>query len=268
MKIKKTIYKGVKLSYSDQGSGIPVLLVHGYLESARIWESFVPILSEKHRVICPDLPGHGLSGVWGNLHSMENLAEALIAILDLEQLDKVFLVGHSMGGYVTMAFADLFPERLYGYSLFHSTCFSDTVEKKQNREREISLVLCDKKNQIINVNIPKAFANDNVERLSEEVAKARSIALDCPDNGVVALLNGMKSRPDRSRVLQDPSIPLLLIGGERDNYIPSEVFEKLTRLAPHAMVSRLAESGHMGFVEEPGKAAAVISEFLSKNMPE
>ena len=161
-----------------------------------------------------------------------------------------------------MAFADLFPDRLNGYALVHSTCFADSEEKKKNRKREISLVLCGKKKQIINVNIPKGFADLSIERMGEEVERARKIALDNPDSGIVAMLNGMMERPDRTPVLQNPRIPVLLIGGMRDNYIPVEVFDRLTELAHHARVLRLENSGHMGFIEEADAVAGAITSMI------
>jgi pimeloyl-ACP methyl ester carboxylesterase len=236
--------------------------LHGYLETGEIWERFGERFHDRFRVIVPDLPGHGLSGTWGKVHTMEDLAGAVHAVLKAERTGKVFLVGHSMGGYVTMAFAELYPRFLKGYSLFHSTCFADSEEKKKNREREISLVLCGKKRQIINVNIPKGFSNDQSERLEAEVERAREIALSNPEEGIIAILNGMMRRPDRTHVLKDSSIPLLLIGGMKDNYIPAEVFEKLAALAPHASVFRLSESGHMGFIEEPEKSAEAILKMI------
>ena len=265
--MKKIIYKGVEVAYRDLGSGPCMVLLHGYLETGAIWDEFVGLLTDGHRVIIPDLPGHGLSGVWGKTHAMDDLAGAICSILDQEEIQKVLLVGHSMGGYVTMAFAQLFAERLTGYSLFHSTCFADTEEKQKNRDREISLVLCNKKRQIINVNIPKGFADSSLDRLSAKIDRAKRIALSNPDPGIVALLNGMKERPDRTSVLKDPSIPVLLIGGMRDNYIPVEVFEKLIELAPHAEVLRLTESGHMGFLEEPDLAAEALIRMLGTGPP-
>lgn len=256
-------YQGQEVRYEDQGNGSCIVLLHGYLETGKIWSGFAERLSRKFRVIVPDLPGHGHSGTWGKVHTMEELAGAVKAVLEAEKIEKILLVGHSMGGYVTMAFADLHPEALHGYVLFHSTCFADSEDKKRNRQREISLVLCGKKCQIVNVNIPKGFANENVERLKDEVEEARNIALENPDEGIVAMLNGMMQRPDRTRVLQDKSLPLLLIGGMKDNYIPVEVFENLVSLAPHARVLRLSGSGHMGFIEEPEQAADAISGMLS-----
>jgi pimeloyl-ACP methyl ester carboxylesterase len=261
---KKISFKGVELSYTDRGLGPCICLLHGYLETAEIWEDFAPLLTDRFRVIAMDLPGHGWSGSWGDEHSMNDLATALENILDGEGIEKIILVGHSMGGYVAMAFATLFPERLAGYVLFHSTCFADSPEKKTNRDREISLVLCDRKRQIINVNIPKAFADDHIERFKEKVKRAQEIAYQNDDQGIVALIRGMKNRADLSSTLSDPSLPLLLIGGMKDNYIPPEVFEKLAAMAAHAFVLRLRESGHMGFMEEPGICAEALIEFATK----
>lgn len=262
---KNISFKGVKLSYTDLGSGTCICLLHGYLETAEIWEDFVPLLTDRFRVITMDLPGHGWSGSWGDEHSMNDLAASLEKILDTEGIEKIILAGHSMGGYVTMAFAALYPQRLDGYVLFHSTCFADTPEKKVNRDREISLVLCGRKRQIINVNIPKAFADDNTERLEEKVKRVQEIAYQNEDQGIVALLRGMKNRADLSSTLSDSSLRLLLIGGMKDNYIPSEVFEKLGAMAAHASVLRLQESGHMGFIEEPEICAKALLEFAIIN---
>lgn len=259
---KRISFKGIDVNYRDQGHGRCMVLLHGYLENGRVWDGFIQRFPEGFRIIVPDLPGHGSSGTWGRVHSMDDLASAVKAILDHENIRKVFLAGHSMGGYVTMAFAELFPAYLSAYSLVHSTPFADTDEKRENRDREISLVLCGKKRQIVLVNVPKAFATDNLEPMSKQVSLLKAMAMASPDDGVIALLNGMKERPDRVAVLQDPGIPVLLIGGMKDNYIAAEVFEKLVALAPHASVLRLENSGHQGFMEEPERVFEAMLAFL------
>lgn len=259
---KKIIFKGADLCYSDHGEGRCIVLLHGYLENGRVWDSFTGQFPGGFRFLVPDLPGHGLSGSWGKIHTMNELAASVKAILDVEGISKTFLAGHSMGGYVTMAFADLFPDYLSAYALVHSTPFADTEEKRENRDREISLVLCGKKRQIVMVNIPKAFATENLDNMSNQVELLKHMAMKSTDQGTVALLNGMKERPDRSAVLQDPKLPLLLIGGMKDNYIPIEVFEKLVAMAPHARVLRLENSGHQGFMEESGNVIQAFTEFL------
>ena len=108
------IFKGTELLYSDRGEGLCLVLLHGYLESGKIWDSFAERIPRGYRVIVPDIPGHGQSDSWGDLHSMDDLAAAISAIMEAEGIGKIFLVGHSMGGYVVMAFAELFPEKLLG----------------------------------------------------------------------------------------------------------------------------------------------------------
>ena len=258
---KSISFKGVEVYYTDKGSGTCIILLHGYLESGKIWKEFIPLLTEHFRVITPDIPGHGRSGCWGKEHSMNDLADSVKQVMNAESIKRVILVGHSMGGYVAMAFAAQYPEMLAGYVLFHSTCFADGDEKRVNRDREISLILCGRKKQIIKVNIPKSFADSNVDRFQRQISWCEEIAGQNDDQGIIALLNGMKNRTDHSATLSDPTLPLLLIGGEKDNYIPVEVFEKLALLAPHASLLRLAESGHMGFVEEADRSAKGLLEF-------
>lgn len=256
---KRISYRGADVIYSDHGEGRCIVLLHGYLERGEIWQQFTGQFPGGFRFIVPDLPGHGASGCWGKQHSMDELASVVKNILDAEGIEKAFLAGHSMGGYVVMAFADLYADRLSAYALVHSTPFADTDEKRDLREREISLVLCGKKRQIVLVNIPKAFASDNLDSMSGLVGRLKQMAVASPDDGMIAMLNGMKERPDRTSVLKNPELALLLIGGMKDNYIPVEVFEKLVLLAPHARVLRLKDSGHMGFMEEP---ELVVTEFI------
>ena len=258
---KKIIYKGAETVYNDTGSGEVLFFLHGYLETKEIWSDFALLFEKKFRIITLDIPGHGASEVWGKVHTMDDIASLVLYIIDHEKIDKIYLIGHSMGGYITLAFAELYRERLKGYCLFHSTCFSDPDEKKLNREREISLVRCGKKNQIINVNIPKGFANENLGRLQEKVKKAKEIARSCEDDGIVALLNGMMERPDRTHVLARADLPVLLIGGLKDNYISGEGYKSLADKAPHATFVFLKKSGHMGFIEEPGPSEEAVLEW-------
>jgi pimeloyl-ACP methyl ester carboxylesterase len=121
-------YKGGEIHYSVTGNGFPVVLLHGYLESSEVWDGFVKRLSSRFKVISIDLPGHGLSSVYGEIHTMEFLATAVKELTDSLNLKKIFLTGHSLGGYVTLAFLEFFPEYLSGYCLFHSQPFADSEE--------------------------------------------------------------------------------------------------------------------------------------------
>ena len=256
-------YQGINIHYTLEGSGPALLFLHGYLESSLIWKEFVSRFTADYRVICLDIPGHGSSGVLGPVHEMDEMARVAAAVLDAEGIDEVVVIGHSMGGYITMDFVHIFPERTKGYILFHSTCFADNDEKKLNRDREISLVMCGKKMQIIHTNIPKGFADLNLDRLAGDVALAKEIAAGNSNEGIIALLQGMKRRKDHTDTLKSSNPAPLIIWGRKDNYIGEEVFKKLCAIAPLANTVVLDESGHMGFLEEPGKAFEGIINYLA-----
>jgi pimeloyl-ACP methyl ester carboxylesterase len=258
-------FRNAIVHYSIQGQGDGVVFLHGYLESGTIWEPFVRCLTDQYTVICIDLPGHGQSGVLGKVHGMTLMADVVRHVLAVEGIqEKVTLVGHSMGGYVTMEYVKRYPETLKGYCLFHSTCFADSDEKRLNRDREISLVKCGKKNQIIRTNIPKGFSNAHLESMKDEIERCKSIALSAPDEGIIALLQGMKIRDDHSETLADTSMMPLIIWGKEDNYIGKEAFERMRSLAPHAALLVLDKSGHMGFLEEPESACNGLKAYLQE----
>src|SRR5690606_4982303 len=128
-----------------KGTGNPLVLLHGFLESSKIWEPFIPGLSVKRQVICIDLPGHGRSGLLGEVHSMELMADVVKAVLDHLEINSATLLGHSMGGYVSLAFCEKFPNSAAGVVLMNSTPQEDSAEKKLNRDRSVSVVKRNKK---------------------------------------------------------------------------------------------------------------------------
>lgn len=260
-------YKGRKIHFFTKGEpGKPaVLLLHGYLESGLIWNDFTENLSDEYFLICPDLPGHGQSELYNGVHRMDELAEAMNSVVESLEIKKFHLIGHSMGGYVALAYRENYQDKLLSCVLFHSTCFADTPEKKVNRDREIKLILEGKKELIVNTNIPKAFADDNLEIMADKVEYAKKIALGNPDNGIISLLKGMRSRPERCTLFLDEKVPLLLIAGKKDNYIPFELMEKINNLGTNIELKVLENSGHMGFMEEPGKSAEILSTFFQKS---
>ncbi len=248
---KTIVFKSSPVYFRSQGEGTPVILLHGYLESLHIWDSFADELKYFFRVITIDLPGHGKSGIIDSVHTMGLMADAVLAVADSLTLDKFVLIGHSMGGYVALAMAEKAIERLTGFCLFHSTPFADSKEKRENRDREIDLVLQGKKELIVNINIPKAFANNNLELLEDEILKAKEIALNTPDQGIIAALEGMKQRPDRSEIIEQSPVPVLWIAGKKDNYINISIVQSNAGLLKNGKLLILENSGHMGFIEEP-----------------
>lgn len=239
-----------------------VVLLHGYLESMLVWEDFIPYLYKEVRVITLDLPGHGISVVTGEIHTMDFLADTIADALKALGIEKCTLVGHSMGGYVALAFCERHPEMLDGLVLFSSTPNPDTPEKAENRRREIALVKAGKKDMLARVAPAAGFAVQNRTRMRDYIEDLTEQVFITEDEGIVALLNGMIARRDQNEMLRRSPVPQLFILGKKDNYIPPEAAEKIIAEHPQAKVVWLENSGHMGFLEEPEAAARAILGFV------
>ncbi|MFI3319758.1 MAG: alpha/beta hydrolase [Rikenellaceae bacterium] len=246
---------------SEQGEKVVVLL-HGYLESMLVWDSFVPHLYKDMRVVTVDIPGHGISMVEGECHSMEFLAQTICDGVKALGVEKFTVVGHSMGGYVALAICELFPEMLEGVVLLSSTPNPDSEEKRENRLREIQLVKQGKKELLAKVAPAAGFAVVNRGRMKDHIADLAEQVYITEDEGVIALLNGMMGRKDQNEMLRKSSVPQMFIFGEQDEYIPKEYAEEIAKNHPQARVVWLPKSGHMGFLEEPDATAQAIKSMV------
>jgi pimeloyl-ACP methyl ester carboxylesterase len=257
-------YNGKNFHYVQTGNGETIVLVHGYLESSEIWSQFAGRLSKNFRVILIDLPGHGLSDIDDQSNSMESMASLIKKLIDDLGIEKIFLTGHSLGGYVALAFLELFPERLSGYCLFHSQPFADTPETIEKRQREIKIVEAGKKDIMYPENIARMFGEENLEKFPEAVERSRVIASRISAEGIISVLKGMIARPHRVGFMEEGWVPCLWILGSGDRYIPCEEILKKVCLPLNAMVVVLENSGHMGFVEEEDRAVDVITRFVMR----
>ena len=256
------LYRGRRIHYTDSGDGAVIVLLHGYLESSEVWNGFSEKQALSFRVISVDLPGCGLSDVFGEVHSMEFMAMAIKELFDHLGIIKVFLTGHSLGGYVALAFLELFPDLLSGYCLFHSQPFADTPAAIEKRKREIEIVKMGKKNLMYPDNVIKMFASSNLEKFSDALQRSKNIASRIPGEGIIAVLNGMMIRPSRLTFMEEGKVPCLWILGSMDNYIPYDLIQKQVNLPDNAKIVILANSGHMGFVEEEELTIRTIREFV------
>lgn len=259
---KDLLIDNTRIFYTDDGSGKTIVLLHGYLESLEIWNSFYKILAKEYRVLRFDIPGHGESEIISEHHTMEILASNISKALKKLEVKKCFMIGHSMGGYVTLMFHKLYPEQLSGFSLYHSHPFADTEETKNKRTREINLVKEGKKDLIAKTNIPNAFADTNLNKFQEDISHAIQIALNTPAEGIIANLKAMMNRPDLSESLANTQLPFLYIVGEKDNYIDFKTVVSRVKLPENSSFCVLKKSGHMGFIEEKEKSIKCIDSFL------
>jgi pimeloyl-ACP methyl ester carboxylesterase len=257
--MKQVIYKNTKIAYSDTGKGNAIVLLHGFLENQTMWQDLVPGLSKKNRVITIDLLGHGESECLGYVHSMEDNAEAVHSVLSELRIRKAIFVGHSMGGYVALAFAELYPAAVKGLVLLNSTSKADSEERKKNRDRAIKAV---KKDYIgfVRLSIANLFNPDNRERLVDEIEKTRSEALKTPLQGIVASLEGMKIRKDRETLLHSATYPILLIFGEKDPVLNYE--DGLKQIENTTVKLVTFPDGHMSHIENREELKNVLLAFF------
>jgi pimeloyl-ACP methyl ester carboxylesterase len=257
-------FRGGRIHYTDSGSGTTIVLLHGYLESSEVWNGFEVKLATEFRIISVDLPGHGLSDVYGDVHTMEFMATMLKELFDNLGVKRVFLTGHSLGGYVTLAFLELFPENLSGYCLFHSQPFQDLPAALEKRRREIDIVKTGKKNLIYPDNVTMMFAPSNLEKFSDALQRSKEIASRITGGGIIAVLNGMMIRPSRLTLMEEGRVPCLWILGLMDNYIPCDLIQSKVKLPANTSVFILRNSGHIGFVEEEDLSVKTISDFVNR----
>jgi pimeloyl-ACP methyl ester carboxylesterase len=261
--LKFTTYKNEKIAFFDKGKGRAVILLHGFLGSHFIWNTTIQNLAKSYRVIAIDLPGHGNSNCIGYAHSMETMAKAVKAVLDFLKLKKYVVIGHSMGGYVGLAFADLFSDHLKGLCLYHSTAYADSEEKKKDRLRAINAVKASK-TIYTRSTIKNLFATKNLKYLKEEVLFASNIASKISKQGIVAALYGMRDRQSRDIILGLVEYPIMMVIGEHDNVLsPNLSFEQSTFIK-HKHILYLEHDGHFGFLESPKQSHRALRVFLRK----
>lgn len=250
----------LSLSYQDRGEGEVVVLLHGFCGSHAYWDEVMPVLSKKNRVIVLDLPGHGDSTFPKGNYQLEYMADTLKELLDKLGIEKVTLFGHSLGGYITLAFAEKYEERLLGFSLIHSTAHADSEEAKDSRDASIEKVQKEGITEFIDGLIPKLFAEENIETNAAEIQKTKEIGYGTSEEGAIGMLQAMKERPDRNHVLNNSSLPALLIAGDKDQVIPPEkTFSVRKNTISQALIKG---AGHMSMMEKPEALLSEIQHFL------
>ena len=259
--MKTTNFKNTKINYTDQGKGTAVVLLHGFLENQSMWKAFIPELVKKHRIITIDLLGHGETECLGYVHTMEDQADMVHHVLHELKIRKVVLIGHSMGGYVALAFAELYPDNVKGIVLQNSTSRADSDERKANRDRAIVAV---KQNYsaFIRMSIANLFSEDNRERLADIIEEVKLEALKTPLQGIVAALEGMKIRKDREVILHFAPYPIQLILGKKDPVLNYD--DNLEQIEGTQVQLTTFEDGHMSHFENQVELLAVLNGFLKR----
>ena len=281
MQSKFIEFKNKSIHYRVVGKGKPVMLLHGFGEDGNIWNKLAEDIKDNYFLIIPDIPGSGKSEMLeGENISIEEYADAIKTILDEEifqsQQSSPFpplsgeitcpdlsgegatLIGHSMGGYITLSFAKKYPKLLNGFGLFHSSAFADDEEKKQIRYKAIEFIKEKGAYAFLKTSIPNLFANKkhqiDIEKLIEKGKEFTPEAL-------IQYYNAMINRPDRSEVLKTFDKPTLFIIGEKDKAIPLQTSLMQCHL-PSISHVHILDIGHMGMIEERKKCSDILLSFL------
>lgn len=254
-------YKGISIFYTDEGAGTPIVLLHGFLENLTMWNPFTAELSKKNRVICIDLLGHGKTDCLGYIHSMELMTYAVEAVLDHLKITKPILIGHSMGGYVALAYAEKNPKKLKGLCLMNSTAAADSEEKKANRDRAILAVKQNYKT-FIKIAVNNLFRPKNRIAFSNKIKDVINQALKTPLQGIIAALEGMKIREDRQHVLKSSYFKKMIIISKNDPVLDYNTLINQNQNNNVQVV--IFPDGHMSHIENETLFLTEIKQFIEE----
>ncbi|QHI37965.1 Haloacetate dehalogenase H-1 [Kordia antarctica] len=251
--------KNIEIAYTVSGKGNALVLLHGFLETSSMWKSYVKNLSKTHKIITIDLLGHGKTPCLGYIHTMEEMAETVFSVLKELNLRKIHIAGHSMGGYVALAFAEMYPDYVKGLCLINSTARADSTQRKINRDRAIKAVKYNHK-QFIRLAISNLFRPKNRKIFAESIKEVKKEALTISLQGIVAALEGMKIREDREVLLHFSPYKKMMIIGKRD---PILVYEELIAQTQNSEVEvHVFPDGHMSHIENEAELLNSLRLFL------
>lgn len=260
MEQKHFTYKNSILFYRVSGEGNAIVLLHGFGEDGTVWRNQFDLFPN-HRLVIPDLPGSGSSELIDNM-SMESLARSVVAVLDAEGVDQCVLIGHSMGGYVTLAFADHHGERLKGFGLFQSTAYTDSEEKKETRQKGVQFIQRYGAMEFLKTAIPNLYGpvskNERKELIEEHLLSVRNFS----GEALVSYYEAMIARPDRTHLLSMTDLPVLFIAGRHDAALPFDDVMQQSHMPRLSYIHILEHSGHMGMLEEPEESNKALLTYM------
>jgi pimeloyl-ACP methyl ester carboxylesterase len=262
METKEFNYKGRTLFYRTTGQGPLVVLLHGFGEDGAVWNGQFDLFPH-HRLMVPDLPGSGRSEAIDDM-SLEGLADAVKAMVGaaVGESANINLIGHSMGGYVALAFAEKFPDLLCSLGLFHSTAYADSEEKKETRRKGIRFIEEHGAFAFLKTSTPSLYAPQTREQHPEWIDEHLATVHNFQGSSLVNYYTAMIQRPDRTAVLKESKVPVLFVMGRYDTAVPVQDSLQQSHLPPIAYIHILEHSGHMGMREERNEANHILSQFV------
>jgi pimeloyl-ACP methyl ester carboxylesterase len=261
--ISQLKYDSSSISYKVVGKGKPVILLHGFGEDGSIWDKQTNDLSNYYKVIVPDLPGSGQSGLITDM-SIEGMAEVIHEIIHAEEITACPVIGHSMGGYITLALAEKYYNHVSAFGLFHSTAFADSEEKKESRRKAIGFIQEHGAAAFLKTSIPNLFSAKSKDEQPCLIDELLTHAHNFLPAALVSYYSAMINRPDRTTVLKNTNAPVLFVAGPYDNAVPMADMLQQCHLPEKAYIHILQNSGHMGMLEEAELSTKILLEFLQE----
>ncbi|MCF6279010.1 MAG: alpha/beta hydrolase [Flavobacteriaceae bacterium] len=251
-------YKNIQVGFSSAGKGSVVVLLHGFLENSTMWNGITPTLSKRNRVITIDLLDHGDTECLGYVHTMEDQAKMVKFVLNHLKLRRFTIIGHSMGGYIALSFAHLFPENTKGICLLNATYQNDNRERKLLRSRAIKMAENNYEN-MVRISFTNLFSENSRTVFKSEIKKALIEALKTPVQGYIAAQEGMKIRKEFTSFFKNASFKKLVVIAKKDSVIDAKKVLLFTQ-KNNIPVSVLQE-GHMSHIENKKKLIEVLKDF-------
>lgn len=249
------------LHFQTYGTGFPMLLLHGFAEDGNIWQNQIAFLKNHFKLIIPDLPGSGFSPMLDGEIGIDDYANEIKILLDKEGINQCILLGHSMGGYISLAFAEKNPEYLKGLGLIHSTAFADSEEKKQIRLRGIKTIEEYGSFQFLKTTTPNLFADKFKNEKTEILEKFIEEGNNFTKQSLKQYYRAMMQRPDRTMVLKKSKVPVLIIAGLEDRAIPVNDLLQQAHMPQVSYFHILKNVAHMGMWEDPEKTNRLLASF-------
>ena len=238
-----------------------IVLLHGFCESNKVWKEITPMLSKHHIVEAFNIPGFGGNPLETDNVSIESIAEILYQeIENLNNNKKVFLMGHSLGGYITLALAEKYPQSFKGIGLINSTSHADDEDKKEIRIKTIDFIKKHGKDKFLDSFVPGLF----YEKEEKNILRIRAIADQCDAATMIAYTEAMRNRPSRERVLSNGNLPVLFIAGKHDQIVPEAKSLEQMELIDKGVTYLMDNSAHMTMIERPLETSDLIHEFVMK----
>ena len=255
--MQKVNVNGIQLAYERRGRRTPLVLVHGFPLDHHLWDEVVPLLEDTFDVILPDLRGFGESTTIDSPYGMDELASDIAGLLDQLGIQKAAIAGHSMGGYVALAFARLYPNRVSGLGLVSSQVLADPPERKEGRYKSAADVSANGIGSVVETMTPKFTTDERLQAYARTSMEHQSPA------AYIGALKAMAERADSTPLLAALQVPVVVIHGDADSLIPLDRAREVKAALPKAHLVEISGAGHMPMMEAKERTAEAL-RYLAK----